>query len=281
MFQARVLHEVKLFRFRTWSLVLAGVLALVAAGCGGSLAAPTAESGGRATAADSSTATAVRASDEFRVADYCTIVLAPKLAAELNLNVVQRVQLAVIEDRLMPGLKGCLRMGPTSQVLVSPEVTMVETTMLGHLDHDGEKIRNALTATQVDQFRRLRAGGQVAAIGVCVRPPASPVSPIYFEVLYTAYGEKGPVKQPIKETIVREGNKAVTKTEIHIEETHGDHKPLAQIHSIAEALEVLGAQDAGVRAFGALWLLQIAQVEPAERQRVLVALKPLADASDG
>lgn len=273
MMQVGLPHDRKSFHPRVWPPALAFALGLAAVGCGGRPDAPAAE-------ADRSAPTAAKTSDEFRVADYCTIVLAPKLAAELGLGVVQRVKLAVIEDRLIPGLKGCLRLGPTGAPMVSPEVTMVERTMLGHLDRDGEKVREALTSKQIDQFRQLRSSGKVAAIGVRVRPPASPVSPIYFEVLYTPYGEKGPVKQPIKETIVREGNKTVTKTEIHLEESHGDHKALAQIHSIAEALEVLGAQDAEVRGLGALWLLKIAKVEPADRPRVLAALKPLVDAPE-
>ncbi|MEI8371334.1 MAG: HEAT repeat domain-containing protein [Planctomycetota bacterium] len=268
-------------RLITWpavsSMFLAVFISLGAVGCGGRFDAETSESNGKPENPVDSGVAAAHSSDEFRTADYCTVLLAPKLRVELGMNVAQRVEMAVLEDRLMPGLKGRLSMprGTGGSMLSGGGDS--EEILLRCLDHDGQEVRDALTPQQTNHFGQLRATGKVQAIRCRVSSPASHFEPTYFEILYTAFGEKGPLKRPIKETVRREGGKTVTETNIQIEESHGDGKALAQINNISDAIEVLGAKNHKIRNYGALWLLKIAKVNDEDRDCVVAALKPLID----
>ena len=168
-----------------------------------------------------------------------------------------------MSDRLIPGLRSALSNGPPA-ARAMPLPPAAEETMMRSLDHFGEKVRDLLTPQQVDTFRQFRESGKVSAVSVRVYAGKSGADPTFFEVLYTAFGETGPSRQPITQTEHQEGDKTVTKTDVEVTESHGNAKILAQIHDAAEAVEALGAKDREVQNYAALWLLTVAKVDPSQ-----------------
>jgi len=78
-----------------------------------------------------------------------------------------------------------------------------------------------------------------------------------------------------------ENGRTVTRTEVHIQETRGDGKALAQIKTVPEAVQVVTYDDAKVWRLGAIWLLKKAAVDDANRAAVIAALKPRVTAAAG
>lgn len=209
-------------------------------------------------------------------ADYCSVVLAPKLMEELKLDVVQRVRLALVEDTLMPRVKNALSIylgQPGNRQTLQRDTTQGEELMIRALDYSGTSVLEVLTPEQKQAFDALRSSGKVAPVRVRFigRVPSS--GPVVFEVLFSAFGETAKAEDPVTETTAQEDGKTVTRTEVHIKETRGDGKALAQIKTVPEALQVLDYADAKVWRLGAIWLLNTASVDDAARPAVLAALK--------
>jgi len=220
--------------------------------------------------------------DEFRTAEYCTVLLAPKLQEKLQLRLVQRVGAAVLADQLMPRVKNLLSMSlsrPTDRYLLRDNPASGERSMMSSLDRSGERLRDLLTPEQQTAFAKIFKSGEIAPIKAHFIGPVPASGPVHFEIRYTKYGETKADKSPVRETVTQEDGKTVTHTEINIEEHRGTGKILALMKSVSDAIEVLGAKENDLCSYGALWLLKTATVEDASRARVLAALTPHLDAS--
>jgi hypothetical protein len=219
------------------------------------------------------------AGDDIRPAEYCTVVLAPKLAEKLQLTVVQRVTAAMLRDTLVPRIQGTLSHSPgrtTDRHLSQENPSISERAIMGCLDHTGERLRDTLTPQQIAEFTKIFNGKQIAPIRARLGPVHGAGS-VYFEVQYTDYGVVAPGKSPVQQTVTQADGKTTTRTDINIEERRDDGPILAQMKSAGDAIEVLGAKDSDVQRYGALWLLKTATVADADRARVLAALTPHLD----
>ncbi len=217
------------------------------------------------------------ADDDFRPAEYCTILLAPKLQEKLQLTIVQRVGAALLAEQLMPRVKSLLSMSlsrQTDRYLLRDNPESGVRSMMNSLDHSGERMRDLITPEQQALFAKIFKAGEIAPIKAHFIGEIPAAGPVPFEIRYTKYGETRPDKSPARESVSHKDGKTITHTEINIEEHHGTAKILAQIKSMPDALEVLSAKDSQVSCFGALWLLKNAMIEEASRARVCEALIP-------
>lgn len=218
---------------------------------------------------------ASKVSVQAGAADYCTVVLAPKLEEALKLDVVQRVRLALVEDTLMPRVKGALGnyLGlPGNRQALQRNTAQGEEIMIRALDYSGTIVLEVLTPEQKKAFDALRSSGKIAPVHVRFVGPVPAAGPVVFEVLFTAFGETTKAPDPVTETTTQENEKTVTHTEVQIKETRGDGKALAAIKTAPEALQVVAFDDDKVWRIGALWLLK-APVDEGNRAAVLAGLK--------
>lgn len=221
------------------------------------------------------------AGDDIRPAEYCTVLLAPKLAEKLQLTAVQRVTAAMLRDTLVPRIQNTLSLSlgrTTDRSLVQQNPATGERAIMGCLDHTGERLRDTLTPQQIAEFTKIFTGKQIAPIQARLGPVHG-VGSVFFEVQYTNYGVAVPGKSPVRQTVTQADGKTITHTDLNIEERRDDRPILAQMKSATDAIEVLGAKDSDVQRYGAMWLLQIASVADADRARVLAALAPHVDGS--